>query len=232
MLAKWKIELVSFLSALSMFSVGFSSWNISSTLTNPAIQTADGTVQTDCVIKTDEYVFFSKDADKTTDDGIILPLFNAGGFVRQNENGVYYNSAEGYITLYFTVDGTKCNATNSPLKNNGDNRLNIICEFTTATNQTELFNDNLSDVSPSAGGTTITNKEFITNTNGKVGYRFIISNYDFTALENAENPYGLITVSIKLTSKSKMDLKDLLNENTFIFNTEVNGVYVEESVQG
>ena len=108
MLAKWKLEMLGILASLSLVSVGFSTWNISATI--PITNTVQGNLQADYVIKTDEYVYFDKDGNKETDDGIVLPYYSEDGFITKNSNNIYEISEKGYIYLYFTINGSVCNS--------------------------------------------------------------------------------------------------------------------------
>lgn len=217
MLAKWKIELVSFLSSLSLVSVGFSAWNLSSSI--PVIETVSGSVQTDYVIKTDDYVYFA-------DDGIILPEFNKGGFINKDTNGIYSNVSYATMTLYLTVDGAKCNGDDSVLNANQDDLINIYCDITLANKAKEFFNDNLGtfDLINNTNGVDI---DPILSKNEKVGYTLSIKNYDYKSLE--ENN-GKITISISIVSTNQSKIYDILYDketktvNSFVFHTEINGV--------
>jgi len=225
MLAKWKIELVSFLSSLSLVSVGFSAWNLSSSI--PVIETVSGTVQTDYVIKTDDYVYFSKDDSKDTDDGIILPEFNEGGFINKDKDGIYSNVSYATMTLYLTVDGAKCNGDDSVLKANQDDLINIYCDITLSNKAKEFFNDNLGTFALINNTNGVEIEPILSSEDEKVGYTLSIKNYDYKSLESNN---GQITISISIVSKTQSDIYKILYDeetktvNSFIFHTEINGV--------
>lgn len=210
MLAKWKIELISFLSSLSLISVGFSSWNISYTV--PVIQTTEGTVQTDYVLKTDEYVYFA-------DGGITLPAYVEGGYIAQTNEGIYTLSDTSELKLVFTIDNDKCNGLNgetSVLKQNGDTYINIDCNISLERDASAFFAQNsflITDPNIASYGT------FKNSSNEIVGYSLSITNYPFTQL--TEN--GTITVTFTITTTNKANVYSLLNGNSFTFETKVQG---------
>ncbi len=215
MLAKWKIELVSFLSSLTLISVGFSTWNISSSV--PVIETIDGSVQTDYVIKTNDYVYFA-------DDGITLPSYVEDGFITKNSSDIYELSNIGYLSLVFTVDYNKClglNGENSALKANKDNLLNIECDITLKNNANTFFAENpiTLDTFKSDLESNFVYKEIQDETNKTVGYTLIISDYPYENLTQD----GQIIVKLILTSSKQANIYTRLNGNTFIFDTKVHG---------
>lgn len=218
MLAKWKIELVSFLSSLSLVSVGFSAWNLSSSI--PVIETVDGTVQTDYVLKTDDYVYFA-------DDGIILPEFNEGGFINKDKDGIYSNVSYATMILYLTVDGAKCNGDDSVLKANQDDLINIYCDITLSNKAKEFFNDNLGTFALINNTNGVDIEPILSSEDEKVGYTLSIKNYDYKSLESNN---GQITISISIVSKTQSDIYKILYDeetktvNSFVFHTEINGV--------
>ena len=216
MLAKWKIELISFLSSLSLISVGFSSWNISYTV--PVIQTTEGTVQTDYVLKTDEYVYFA-------DGGITLPAYVQDGYIAQTNKGVYTLSTTSELKLVFTVDNNKCNGLNgetSALKQNGDTYIDIDCNISLKNNATAFFAQNSFAVTSYNSGlnTGYTGAEFKNSSNEIVGYSLSITNYPFTQLTNDN---GEIKITITITTTNEANVYSLLNGNSFTFETKVQG---------
>ena len=223
MLSKWKIELISFLASLSMISVGFSSWNISYTV--PVIETIGGTIQTDYVLKTDDYVYFSKDDDKSTDDGVILPNFVKEGFVTQDDKGIYRLSNVGYLDLVFTVDYAKCNSNESALKK--DTKIDIECNISLAANANKFFYAiSAEEFSCSYDSWNLGFPIDATNPNG-LNFSLVpvgnsvslkIINYPFNQL--AENTNGKIYFTLSFTLQQKSDAQ-YLDKNTFVFDTKV-----------
>lgn len=221
MLAKWKLELISFLSSLTLISVGFSSWNISSSV--PVIETVDGTVQADYVIKTDEYVYFA-------DGGITLPEYNEKGFIVANKDadGGFSASDKAKIQLVFTVDYNKClglNGESSALIANGDTYLNIECTITLKNNATTFFAENtignpsLNFDLPSTDENNLFYSTVTDENNKTVAYTLNIKNYPYTELTKN----GEISLTLTLTSINQTNINNLLTGNTFIFDTEVYG---------
>ena len=237
MLAKWKIELVSFLSSLSMISVGFSAWNLSSSI--PVIETVNGTVQTDYVVKTDNYVYFSKDDSKDTDDGIILPQYNAGGFiVKDSEGNGYVSSSVGDMILYFAINVKKIKE-NYPFSNS-DNYLHIECNIALYDSknvlQTAFFNFAEEDVTEDviSAETTIKNTQNtimrrITKTpkssSGYTQYFLQICNLSMTEITTSESNVLFYAVKITTDAQDKTKVKSALeNANgkyRFVFNAKV-----------
>ena len=227
MLAKWKIELVSFLSSLSLVSVGFSAWNLSSSI--PVIETVDGTVQTDYVIKTDDYVYFA-------DNGIILPSYVTDGYITADKNGIYGLSDIGKLTLFFTINGEECNKDSSSFKQNGDIYLNINCTITLKTNATAFFSTHSivsediefkRDVySDDETKPTSLSYDIISNENGAVALDLTITNYPYTKIpKNEDDTYtnGKITIVLPFKTTDKSGVYDILESDTFIFDTQVHG---------
>jgi hypothetical protein len=224
MLAKWKLEMLGILASLSLVSVGFSTWNISATI--PITNTVQGNLQADYVIKTDEYVYFDKDGNKETDDGIVLPKYNAGGFIVPDPklDGGYISSNSATITLYLTVDYSKCKGADSALMKNGDTLLQIDCDI--AFTNVELFNDNTTislhtynsknGISSSAALISILDPD---EKNKIVCYNLRLFNYSLGSLTQDD----LITINLTLTSKDKSKINGLLVNNWFLFNTQVCG---------
>ena len=209
MLAKWKIELISFLSSLTLVSVGFSSWSISYTV--PAIQTVSGTVQTDYVLKTDEYVYFA-------DAGITLPAYVQDGYIAKTNEGVYTLSSTSELKLVFTIDNDKCNGLNgeiSALKQNGDTFIDIDCNISLKNNAAAFFSQNSFSISGYTSGLN-TGRTF---SEIPSGYSLSITNYPFTQL--TEN--GTITVTFTITTTNQANVYSLLNGNSFTFETKVQG---------
>lgn len=221
MLAKWKLEMLEILASLSLVSVGFSTWNISATI--PITNTVQGNLQADYVIKTDEYVYFDKDGDKQTtpNDGIVLPEYNAGGFVVKNDSGIYENTDTSTLILYFTVDYEKCIADDSPIKD--DTYLQIDCDIS-FTNPDFFKKMKISFLSSSSKNSISFDRIFasITTPNDEnpdenpviVGYNLRLFNYNFTQDD-------LITVTLQLESSDISSISSLLNNHSFIFNTQV-----------
>jgi hypothetical protein len=211
MLSKWKIELIAFLASLSLISVGFSSWNISYTV--PVIETISGTVQTDYVLKTDDYVYFA-------DGDITLPTYVQDGFITQNAQGIYELSNVGKLKLVFTIDYEKCNGLNdnvSALKQNGDIYIDIDCIISLKNNATTFFSQNTFSVTGyNSGLTTGYTYSEITNSSG---YSLSITNYPYTQLTED----GKIEVTFSITTTNKANVYSLLNGNSFTFETKVQG---------
>ena len=216
MLSKWKLEMLGILASLSLVSVGFSTWNISATI--PMTNTVQGNLQADYVIKTDEYVYFDKDGDKTTDDGIVLPKYNAGGFVVKT-NGIFGNSDKSNLTLYFTVDYAKCIANSSPIKD--DTYLQIDCDIS-FTNPDFFKNMKISLLSYSSQNNISCSKIFTSipdpdDENTIVCYNLRLFSYNFSTLTQND----LITITLQLESSDKSAISGLLNNHSFVFNSQV-----------
>ncbi|MBE5752436.1 MAG: hypothetical protein E7343_00015 [Clostridiales bacterium] len=214
MLAKWKIELVSFLSSLSLVSVGFSAWNLSSSI--PVIETVDGTVQTDYVIKTDDYISL---------DSITVPEYNESGFIIQDSNadGGFTASNYSLITLKFTVKIEPFKKDTSPFTLNGDEYLQIYCDIS--------FADKQIDASTLFTFSYITSTPKYKITSDSESSVLHIYNYPISTITNATEDYQLITTIKIETDKSQQTLiNDILKENEFIFNTRIYGTQEEVEI--
>ena len=228
MLSKWKLEMLGILASLSLVSVGFSTWNISAAI--PIYNTVQGNLQADYVIKTDEYVYFDKDGNTATDDGIVLPYYNEDGFITKNSSNIYEISEKGYIYLYFTINGSVCNSENSALSKNEDKYLQIACDITLDKEQIAFFSNvgffaSSDDKDLDEGN--ITHKPIKSSEGKTVGYTVYFGNYDFTKLkpsnigETTISPYATIEIKISLSATDKTLLSKHLDNTRFIFNTEV-----------
>ena len=215
MISKWKMEMLAFLTSLTLVSVGFSSWQI----TGPVIENTMGSIQSEPVIKTDQYVTLSP----------TVPEYNAGGFIVSDTTitGGYKASAASSISLTFTLS-EKCFGETSPfyISTNDDETINyekieIYCDITLRNNASSFFGDISSSPSPSLGGDKI-NATFVSITNAeseKIGYRISKTGIDLSTLSaNAQ-----ITVSLNITMNDKSKIKTYLDDNEFIFNTQVYG---------
>ena len=214
------------LSLTSIFSIGFASW----TVTTPKITPVEitGGMQTDYVIKADDYVSFDNGDTDTVGDGVVLPEYNADGFVTtitNDGNTVYENSETADMVLYLVVDYDKC----QELIAREETTMNISVTFTLQTNANAFFNDTLAEIkSISAFGAGSAMPGISTNTaviDGKtvrVGYTVFITGYKFSDLTQNQN--GQIELKIPFTAKTeeaKKNIAECLNGNQFVFNTSV-----------
>lgn len=213
MLAKWKLELISFLSSLTLISVGFSSWNISSSL--PVTQTVDGTVQADYVIKTDEYISL---------DFITPPEYNEDGFIVQDANidgGFNSSYSSEIVVLKFTVKVDAFKSETSPFYLAQDNYLQIYCSVSFLEKQTEA--DSLFTFTR----LTTTPKYQIVNNS-----TFHIYNYPIETITAQETNYT-IELKFKIATKNSTDknkIFNVLNGNKFVFDTKIYGTKEEVTV--
>ena len=96
MISKWKINLIAFLISMTLFSVGFSSWQI----TSKFVEIANGTITTDSVIPAPDDV-----SQLVTIDEVECFKFNSLGIVHLNADGTYKETnytatVTAHITLY------------------------------------------------------------------------------------------------------------------------------------
>lgn len=205
MISKWKMEMLAFLTSLTLISVGFSSWQI----TGPVENTVSGNMQSEPVIKTDQYVTLSP----------TVPEYNVGGFIVPDTavDGGYKASASTSISLTFTLS-EKCFGATSPfyISTNEDGTINyekleIYCDITLRNNAAEFF---------SSIGVFTTEGNFISNAeNQKIGYRVSKTGIDLSTL----SANSTITVSLNITIDDKTKVKTYLDNNEFVFNTQVYG---------
>ncbi len=100
MFSKLKFASLMFLSCLTIFSVGFASWNISGNSTSTNLS---GFIQVDNVINPNEYVtFVDKDGNPTTEFDIFD--FYKTGFVDENSEIV----DKGTLQFYLNINLKKC----------------------------------------------------------------------------------------------------------------------------
>lgn len=213
------------LSLTSIFSIGFASW----TMTTPEVKpvSVTGGLQTDYVIKADDYVFFDNLDTTTADDGVVLPEYNADGFVTtitKDGSTFYTNSSTAKMVLYLGVKYDKC----QELKDLGETKMDITITFTLESNAKEFFNDTIkslkNSLSSSAGTATPWVTENTTKVNGAtvtIGYTVTLEGYDFTTLV-ANKTDGKITLTFTLDATGKeKDIQNYLNGNTLILNTSI-----------
>lgn len=227
MLINWKVKMMGFLCALTLFSVGFSSWSVTGGMPRP--YDTEGGIETDYVIKTDNYVYFSKDEHISTEDGIVLPKYNAAGFVAESVvdgNKVYTNSSTAQMTLYFTVNYAKY----LELKNDDtrtEKTMDITCEITLAFNASQFFNNTLQTtggftIPSEVDGLTETQCEKIEDTSTTpaqcIGYIITLKGYNLEKL----TANGLIEIPITLKVANNKDayVAEYLTTNKFVFNTK------------
>ncbi len=213
MISKWKMEMLAFLTSLTLVSVGFSSWRI----TAPVENTVSGNLQSEPVIKTDQYVTLSP----------TVPEYNAGGFIVPDTtvDGGYKSSATGTITLTFTLT-EKCFGETSPFYISTNEagtinyeKLEIYCDITLRNHAADFFGSITS--SSSLDGDKI-NATFVPITNAEsqtIGYRVSKTRIDLTTL--SEN--STITLILNLPIRDKSLVDDYLDNNEFVFNTQVYG---------
>jgi hypothetical protein len=103
MISKWKLELLAFLTSLTLISVGFSSWQITS---GPVL--LSGTIQTSPVQKASEYITFDTTVG-TNNTGITM-------FEYSGELGFIGSSATSYtqasVTLNYQINVDNCRGYN------------------------------------------------------------------------------------------------------------------------
>lgn len=210
------------LSLTSIFSIGFASW----TVTTPKITPVEitGGMQTDYVIKADDYVSFDNGDTDTVGDGVVLPEYNADGFVTtitKDGNTVYENSEMADMVLYLVVDYDKC----QELIAREETTMNISVTFTLQTNAKEFFNDTISEIktiSAAAGSATLS---FSKNTADlgegavTVGYTVDLKGYKFSDL--TQNEQIRLTITFDAITGKEKNIADCLNGNQFVFNTSV-----------
>jgi hypothetical protein len=198
-------------------------------MTTPEVKpvSVTGGLQTDYVIKADDYVFFDNLDTATADDGVVLPEYNQGGFVTtitQEGKTIYTNSSTAYMVLYLGVNSDKC----KELVARGETKMDITITFTLESKAKEFFNDTIAslvnNLNYSAGTAKLDLKKNTTRVNGEtvtIGYAVTLRGYDFTTLvENNTDGKIKLTFTLDATEKEK-DIDDCLNGNTLILNTSV-----------
>ena len=208
------------LSLTSIFSIGFASW----TMTTPEVKpiSVTGGLQTDYVIKTDDYVFFDNLDTTTADDGVVLPEYNADGFVTMiPESTVYTNSSTAKMVFYLGVKYDKC----QELKELGETKMDITITFTLESNAKEFFNDTISlslnEDESSVGSAKPSVTQNTTKVNGEtvtIGYTVTLKGYNFEKL-TADGEIRLI-FNLDATGKEK-EIQNCLNGDTLILNMRV-----------
>ena len=202
--------MLAFLTSLTLISVGFSSWQI----TGPVENTVSGNMQSEPVIKTDQYVTLSP----------TVPEYNVGGFIVPDTavDGGYKASDTGTITLAFKLS-SNCFGETSPFyistnedKTNYEN-LTIYCDITLRNYAAEFFGS-IIDYKPIINGAGSFNQ--ITNAESQtIGCRVSKTGIDLSTL----SANSTITVSLNIAVKDKTKVKTYLDNNEFVFNTQVYG---------
>ena len=210
------------LSLTSIFSIGFASW----TMTTPEIKpvSVTGGLQTDYVIKADDYVVFDNLDTATADDGVVLPEYNQGGFVTtitQEGKTIYTNSSTAYMVLYLGVNSDKC----KELVARGETKMDITITFTLESKAKEFFNDTISlslnEDESSVGSAKPSVTQNTTKVNGEtvtIGYTVTLKGYNFEKL-TADGEIRL-TFNLDATGKEEA-IEDCLNGDTLILNMRV-----------
>ena len=209
------------LSLTSIFSIGFASW----TMTTPEIKpvSVTGGLQTDYVIKADDYVAFDNPDTTTKGDGVILPEYNAGGFVTTTTTDVYTNSSEAKMVFYLVVNYKNCQELVKEPRE--ETTMDITITFTLGSNAKEFFNDTISlslnkDES-SVGSAKPSVTQNTTKVNGEtvtIGYTVTLEGYNFEEL-TADGEIRL-TFNLDATGKEEA-IEDCLNGDTLILNMRV-----------
>ena len=101
MLTKGKITLFMTLCILSLVSIGFASWTISEESKEEVL----GSMQTDNVINSAEFVQLNTELGETANPGIKCFDYQEYGYL--SEDGTYVTDT-GYIYTYFVLDLEKC----------------------------------------------------------------------------------------------------------------------------
>ncbi len=198
MFSKLKFASLMFLSCLTIFSVGFASWNISS---NSSSTNLSGFIHVDNVINSNEYItFVDIDGNPTTEFDVFD--FYKTGFVNKNSEIV----DEGILQFYLNVNLKKCfekftNASsllfqiellcnsNINIFNNSENLGKVVSvekmnQTESSCNETEtVSNDGTSSILSFSLDNTL---ETVTI---KISYRFTIINHEYykTTLYDAFN---------------------------------------------
>ncbi len=95
MISKWKVNLMAFLLFLTLFSVGFSSWQI----TGKIIESVDGTITADSIMAPPDDV-----TKLVTLDRVECFDYNRVGIVHKNTDGTYKETNyTATVTAYFSV---------------------------------------------------------------------------------------------------------------------------------
>ncbi|MBQ7369650.1 MAG: hypothetical protein IJW58_01595 [Clostridia bacterium] len=228
MISKWKMEMLTFLTSLTLVSVGFSSWQISSS----PIPDLSATVGVDSVVHTDNFVGLG---DPT------LFEYNAedGCFISYDQDGIPVDSGTvANFTLNYTLYPETCNSEDSPfietsyVENDGSlfkqyyTYAVITCKISTITTNgaTATFFNNVNSVN-------LTNVTFDTatitslcslSTDGTLTIRFETERFQDPDLEAIP-----ITCNFSFTIKES-SMKAVCQElatSKFTFHTQLSGSY-------
>ena len=97
MISKWKINLIAFLISMTLFSVGFSSWQI----TSKFVEIANGTIDTD---KLDTYYVGAPNEELLSFIDAYSPTGNTLQIFDFDENGFYDEKGKSTITAMVSAD--------------------------------------------------------------------------------------------------------------------------------
>lgn len=118
MLTRGKVLLLTILCLLSLVSIGFASW----TITESDEEIVYGSMQTDNVINSAEFVQLNRELGETENPGIKCFDYQESGYL--SEDGTYVTDT-GYIYIYFVLDLEKCYNLFSSDYNSIDITLNL-----------------------------------------------------------------------------------------------------------
>lgn len=238
MIAKWKMEMLTFLTSLTLVSVGFSSWQVSS----PPVPDLSATVGVDSVVQTDSFVSL---ADPTLFEYILGDSNEDSHFVIYENGAPVDKKNVANFSLEYTLYPEACASEISPFVETyyveDDGSLDkiyyqyalITCQIsTTATKEgvTDFF-ENVSSIAltnvalnTTNGTTNITNACSL-STDGTLVLKFETNRFI-----NEENPITepiTITCDFSFTVKSD-SMKSVcagLANSKFNFHTQLSGTY-------
>ena len=109
MISKWKLELLAFLTSLTLISVGFSSWQITS---GPVMESLNGSILASPVQTASDYITFDTTVG-TNNTGITMFEYNESfGFIGYGSNGLPTESTAATITLNYQINVDNCRGYN------------------------------------------------------------------------------------------------------------------------
>lgn len=208
MISKWKINLIAFLISLTLFSVGFSSWQI----TNSAMVEDTGIIQVDSVVKAPDDV-------RKLVDFVSVDCFEYGinGFVLRDEKGFPSTTKTATVTANFILYPT---ALQEHFSSYDATALSVeaVLTYENAVDNATLFVANHTYI-PNAnyGGTTL---DYLTTSHTN-GYRFSVVLTDILTRSESEIALAM-NFSFTVNDSDYQAFYNAINSDSFQFNVSAN----------
>ena len=218
MISKWKINLIAFLLSMTLFSVGFSSWQI----TSKFIEETTGTITVDSVLAPPESV-----AKLITIDSVECFSYNSTDIVHVNPDGTFKEANKtATVTAYFTL---RPNALNTYFGNLDVSKLSIDATLTYSGTTEALFGGNCNDYKGAAtlNGST-TNYTAVSSSTTNVKFTAILND----VLSSSESELSLVMrFTFTIPTEKYTTFYNGISNTNFAFNVSASlSAYTESAI--